>query len=53
MPYCKDEFARIVPRIREQFRNSSELEETFPGRKFTLDGRLVGSIGEVLPTITN
>ena len=48
MPYCQEEIARIMPRIREMFRISSELEETFPGRKFTLDGHLVGSIGEVL-----
>jgi len=27
---------------------SSRLEELFPGRKFTLDGHLVGSIGEVI-----
>ena len=27
---------------------SAELERLFPGRKFTLDGHLVGSIGEVV-----
>lgn len=27
---------------------SGRLEEVFPGRKFTLDGHLVGSIGEVV-----
>lgn len=48
MPYRQEDIARIMPRIREMFRISSELEETFPGRKFTLDGHLVGSIGEVL-----
>lgn len=48
MPYRQDEIARIMPRIQEMFRISSDLEETFPGRKFTLDGHLVGSIGEVL-----
>lgn len=48
MPYCQDEIAHIMPRIREMFRISSELEESFPGRKFTLDGHLIGSIGEVL-----
>ena len=37
-----------MPRIRELFRISSELEESFPGRKFRLDGYPVGSIGKVL-----
>ena len=27
---------------------SSELEQAFPDRKFTLDGHLIGSIGEVI-----
>jgi hypothetical protein len=27
---------------------SSQLEDLFPGRKFTLDGHLVGSVGEVI-----
>ncbi len=35
-------------KIRELFRISGELELAFPGRKFTLDGHLVGSIGEVI-----
>lgn len=30
------------------YRASSSLEALFPGRKFTLDGHLVGSIGEVV-----
>ena len=30
------------------YRSSSRLETLFPGRKFTLDGHLVGSIGEVI-----
>ena len=48
MSYDLKDIARIMPRIRELFRISSELEDTFPDRKFTLDGHLVGSIGEVL-----
>lgn len=32
MPYRQEEIAHIMPRIREMFRISSELEETFPGR---------------------
>ncbi len=30
------------------YRSSDRLEALFPGRKFTLDGHLVGSIGEVI-----
>lgn len=38
-----------VPRlVRELYRIVHELERRFPGRKFTLDGHLVGSIGEVV-----
>lgn len=48
MPYQQDQIAQIMPRIREMFRISAELERAFPGRKFTLDGHLVGSVGEVL-----
>lgn len=42
------DIACIMPGIREMFRISSELEQAFPGRRFTLDGHLVGSIGEIL-----
>lgn len=48
MQYQQNEIDHIMPRIQEMFRISSELEETFPGRKFTMDGHLIGSIGEVL-----
>jgi hypothetical protein len=48
MSYSQEEIVLIMPRIREMFRISAELERAFPGRKFTLDGHLVGSIGEVL-----
>ncbi len=34
--------------VRSLYRIVSKLEKTFPGRKFTPDGHLVGSIGEVL-----
>lgn len=34
--------------IRELYVIVDELERQFPGRKFTPDGHLVGSIGEVL-----
>ena len=48
MPYQKDEIDHIRWRIQEMYKISSELEKNFPGRKFTLDGHLVGSIGEVI-----
>ena len=34
--------------IRKLYDLVAELERLFPGRKFTLDGHLVGSIGEVI-----
>ena len=34
--------------IRTLFDATDRLEAIFPGRKFTLDGHLVGSIGEVI-----
>lgn len=34
--------------VRRLYTVVGELETLFPGRKFTLDGHLVGSIGEVL-----
>jgi hypothetical protein len=34
--------------VRSLYRIVRKLEGLFPGRKFTLDGHLVGSIGEVL-----
>lgn len=38
----------IAKKITELFAITRELEELYPGRKFTIDGHLVGSIGEVL-----
>ncbi len=34
--------------VRELYRIVSRLEQAFPGREFTPDGHLVGSLGEVL-----
>ena len=48
MIYQKDEIDHIRLQIQELFKISSKLEKTFPDRKFTLDGHLIGSIGEVL-----
>lgn len=42
------EIERLRPQIRMLFKISTELENAFPGRKFTLDGHLLGSIGEVI-----
>ncbi len=40
-----DEVPRLVGRLYDIV---DRLEELFPGRKFTPDGHLVGSIGEVI-----
>jgi len=37
----------LEEKIRELYRITAELEEKYPGRHFTPDGHLVGSIGEV------
>lgn len=37
----------LEEKIRELYKITSELEAMYPGRKFTLDGHLLGSIGEV------
>lgn len=38
----------LSEQIKELYTITKTLEEQFPGRKFTPDGHLVGSIGEVL-----
>ncbi len=38
----------LAEKIKELYRIANELESMYPGRKFTPDGHLVGSIGEVL-----
>ena len=38
----------LSDKIKELYKITSELEQTYPGRKFTVDGHLVGSIGEVI-----
>jgi len=40
--------AEIPQLLRELYRIVGRLETLFPGRRFTLDGHLVGSIGKVL-----
>ena len=46
---CSEETIKsIKPKVRKLIKIVNELESDFPGRHFTLDGHLVGSIGEVL-----
>lgn len=42
------QFNKISERIKDLLSIVCELEKEFPDRKFTLDGHLIGSIGEVL-----
>lgn len=44
----EDKQQYIKNKINELINIVNELESVFPGRKFTLDGHLLGSIGEVL-----
>ena len=38
----------LSDKIKELYKITNELEYSYPGRKFTIDGHLVGSIGEVI-----
>lgn len=38
----------LSDKIKELYKITNELEAAYPGRKFTIDGHLVGSIGEVI-----
>ena len=38
----------LSDKIKKLYRITNELETEYPGRKFTIDGHLVGSIGEVI-----
>lgn len=42
------DWSKVHKRIQEIYSAVDNLEKAFPGRKFTPDGHLVGSIGEVL-----
>ena len=46
--YSKEKMDVIRKKVQKMIGIVSELEEEFPGRHFTLDGHLVGSIGEVM-----
>ena len=43
-----DRIAEIPKLVTELYQITDRLESLFPGRRFTPDGHLVGSIGEVL-----
>lgn len=42
------DWERVARHLDELYDASEGLEQIFPGRKFTLDGHLVGSVGEVV-----
>ena len=46
--YTEEKMDGIKTKVQILIRIVKELEEDFPGRHFTLDGHLVGSIGEVM-----
>lgn len=46
--YSDDKMEGIKEKVQRLISIVKELEQDFPGRHFTLDGHLVGSIGEVM-----
>lgn len=48
MGYSDSEMKIINLKIQQLFNIVNDLEKTFEGRKFTLDGHIIGSIGEVM-----
>ena len=46
--YSEEKMNLVRKKVQKMISTVAELEEAFPGRHFTLDGHLVGSIGEVL-----
>ena len=42
------DISQVPSKIQDLYRITNELEALFPGSKFTPDGHLLGSIGEVL-----
>ncbi len=46
--YTKEKMDAVKEKVQKLISIVKELEEDFPGRHFTLDGHLVGSIGEVM-----
>lgn len=47
----RSNFNLIKEKINELYAIINDLAQNFPGRPFTLDGHLVGSIGEVLASL--
>ena len=43
---------KLPKQVADIYRAVQELEADYPGRKFTPDGHLVGSIGEVIAAET-
>jgi len=46
-----DEKNRIAEALKLIFEGINRLKDTFPGKEFTIDGRLVGDIGEVIAAL--
>lgn len=46
--YSSEKMDLVRAKVQKLIEIVAELEEEFPGRHFTLDGHLIGSIGEVL-----
>ena len=46
--YTEEKMNNIKLQVQKLIGIVNELEADFPGRHFTLDGHLVGSIGEVM-----
>lgn len=46
--YTQEKMDNVKAQVQKLIRIVWELENDFPGRHFTLDGHLVGSIGEVM-----
>lgn len=46
--YTKEKMDAVKAKVQNLISIVKELEADFPGRHFTLDGHLVGSIGEVM-----
>ena len=48
--YTKEKMDMVKLQVQKMIEIVKELETEFPGRHFTLDGHLVGSIREVIAT---
>ena len=46
-PYTKENIEAAMGHVRTLLDQVNALEALFPGRHFTLDGHLVGSLGEI------